>query len=172
MSRESVEVVDELDKPLCILSLKEANKQFLYHRTIVLFIFDARGKVLLRKRDADAEFYPGRWDVSLTGHVRAGESRNEAASRRLRRKMGLRVNRLVRRHEIPASSTNQNHFTTVFSTVCSDRDAGLKDLLERDKAMFVDRDELESMAANHRETLTPYLVLYIQQGLVFSDRQD
>jgi isopentenyl-diphosphate delta-isomerase len=166
--RDKVEVVDDNDMPLCILPLGEAKKQSLNHRYVVLFISDGKGKILLRKRDADAELYPERWDVSLSGHVRAGESRSEAASRRLRREMGVRGNRLVLRHEIPASSSNNYRFTTIFSTICSIDDPGIRDLMNMGVAMFVDQDEAESLALNCRESLTPGLVDFIEKGLVFT----
>ena len=166
--RDMIEVVDDFDFPLCILSLDEARKQFLRHRTIIVLIFDGDGKVLLQKRDMGAEFYPGRWDVSLSGHVRAGESRTEAATRRLRRETGVRGNRLVHRLDMGASSTNNHQFTSVFSTICSDLDHGIRDLLERGRAMFVDSDELASLAENCRENLTPGLVLFVEKDLIFS----
>lgn len=168
--RDKVEVVDGNDMPLCILPLGEVKKQSLNHRHVVLFILDGKGKVLLRKRDADAELYPERWDVSLSGHVRAGESRSEAASRRLRREMGVRGNRLVLRHEIPASMANNHRFTTIFTTICAMDDPGIRDLMNMGTVMFVDRDEALALALNCRDSLTPGLVDCIEQELVFPEK--
>lgn len=167
LPREMVEVVDDFDAPLCILSLGDCDKQFLNRRSVAVFIFDENGKVMLKKRGSGASLFPNRWDVPLSSHLRAGESRSEAAVRSLRQEMGIRGNRPVLRNSMCASPSNGHKFITIFTVSCSSRIAGVRELLNRQKAMFVDREELASLTEDFRETLTPELVLFFEQDLIF-----
>lgn len=47
------------------------------------------GKVVIQVRSKNDHWQPGRWTLSCTGHVRAGESYVHAARRELREELGL-----------------------------------------------------------------------------------
>lgn len=46
-----IEVVDQNNLPLALLSEKEVHRQGLLHRSLVLFLFTSEKKILLRKRN-------------------------------------------------------------------------------------------------------------------------
>lgn len=52
-------------------------------------IFNRAGELLLQQRSALKKSYPGYWDVSVAGGVRAGETGREAAVRETREEIGL-----------------------------------------------------------------------------------
>ena len=52
-------------------------------------IFNRAGSLLLQQRSAAKKSYPGYWDVSVAGGVRAGETGREAAMRETREELGL-----------------------------------------------------------------------------------
>ena len=52
-------------------------------------IFNRAGELLLQQRSASKKSYPGYWDVSVAGGVRAGETGREAAARETREELGL-----------------------------------------------------------------------------------
>ena len=54
-------------------------------------IFNRRGEMLLQQRSAHKRSYPGFWDVSAAGGVRAGETGREAAMRETREELGLQI---------------------------------------------------------------------------------
>lgn len=67
------------------------NPEFV-HRTAHVFVLHPReGTLLLQKRAAGKDTHPGKWDVSVGGHVGFGQSYLEAAMRETREELGLDV---------------------------------------------------------------------------------
>lgn len=64
-----------------------------WHRAVHLWIVQRDGRVLLQKRAAVKENWPGKWDVSVAGHVSAGEEPEDAAVRETREEIGLDMHR-------------------------------------------------------------------------------
>ena len=52
-------------------------------------IFNRAGELLVQQRSALKKSYPGYWDVSAAGGVRAGETGREAAMRETREELGI-----------------------------------------------------------------------------------
>ena len=62
------------------------------HQLVVhVCVFNAEGELLVQQRSARKKSYPGYWDVSVAGGVRAGETGREAAMRETREELGLSV---------------------------------------------------------------------------------
>jgi isopentenyl-diphosphate delta-isomerase type 1 len=61
----------------------------LLHRAVHLFVFDARGRVFLQRRSAAKDIQPGKWDTSVGGHPRRGESPLQALRREMHEELGL-----------------------------------------------------------------------------------
>ena len=59
------------------------------HRAFSIFIFNARGELLLQRRSAEKRLWPGFWANSCCSHPRRGERLGEAAARRLGEELGL-----------------------------------------------------------------------------------
>ena len=62
-----------------------------WHRASHLWIVQHDGRVLLQKRAAMKENWPGKWDVSVAGHISAGEDPIDAAVREASEEIGLTV---------------------------------------------------------------------------------
>jgi isopentenyldiphosphate isomerase len=62
-----------------------------WHMAIHVWIVTSAGRVLLQRRSLLKENNPGLWDVSVAGHVSAGESVAEAAVREVEEEIGLRI---------------------------------------------------------------------------------
>ena len=71
------------------LSQAEIHRQGLWHRAVHLYLFDAKGQLLLQKRSQTVDHYPGLWTISLTRHVNAGEGSSQALLRELAEELGL-----------------------------------------------------------------------------------
>lgn len=62
----------------------------ILHRAFSLFIFDARGHLLLQQRASGKRLWPGYWSNSCCSHPRRQETMNEAVDRRLEEELGMR----------------------------------------------------------------------------------
>ncbi|WP_300156057.1 NUDIX domain-containing protein [Solidesulfovibrio sp.] len=163
---EMVDIVDAADRPLCVLPLAEAHRQGLYHRSVMVLVFDGRGKLYLQKRSARKSLYPGRFDLSATGHVRAGEARQDAAARELMEELGLRAPSLTCLDAVPAGQDTAYEFVTLFS-------AGRLAAAPRPNpeevsgGMFVDAAELAALVRDYRDQLTPAVVRFFERKSLF-----
>lgn len=86
-----IQIVDEQDNPVGAATKQKAWSQGLIHRIVRVMLEDENGLVLLQKRSADKPLYPNCWDESVSGHVDAGESYDEAAMRELKEELGIEV---------------------------------------------------------------------------------
>lgn len=62
-----------------------------FHPTAHVWLYTNNGKVLLQKRAAEKDTFPGLWDVSVAGHVHAGETPMEAALREVKEELDMEL---------------------------------------------------------------------------------
>lgn len=165
---ELVDIVDARDRPLLVMPLSEAHRQGLFHRSVMVLVFDAAGRLYLQKRGPQKSLYPGRFDLSATGHVQAGEAREAAAARELHEELGLAALSLVLIDAAPATRETAYEFVTLFSAGRTsepprpnpDEVAG---------GMFVDEAELTALVRDYRDWLTPAVVHFYEKKVLFPD---
>ena len=71
-----------------------AHREGIRHRTAHVWLFRRRNdviEVLVQKRSADKDLYPGCYDVSSAGHIPAGSDFVSSAARELQEELGLTV---------------------------------------------------------------------------------
>ena len=61
----------------------------LWHRTVHIWAFDRKGRILFQLRSRVKESNPGLYDTSCAGHISAGDSSLNAAVRELREELGI-----------------------------------------------------------------------------------
>ena len=89
---ELIEIWDASGAPTGKTALKsEAHKAGWFHPTVHIWFYTFSGKVLLQKRAPEKDTFPGLWDVSVAGHVHAGETPLEAALREVKEEIGLEL---------------------------------------------------------------------------------
>ncbi len=87
-----VEIWDKTGKPTGQTALKsEAHMQGWFHPTVHVWFYTRAGQVLLQKRAQGKDTFPGLWDVSVAGHVHAGETPMECALRETAEEIGLSI---------------------------------------------------------------------------------
>ena len=59
----------------------EAHKNGWFHATVHIWFYTTDGKILLQQRGKHKETHPLLWDVSVAGHVGAGEAIETSAIR-------------------------------------------------------------------------------------------
>ena len=89
------EYLDILDKDGNFLgrsvSKKEVHSEGFFHNTAHVWFYTQNGEVLLAQRAASKSICPLLWDVSVAGHVDAGEKVVEAAVRETKEEIGLSI---------------------------------------------------------------------------------
>lgn len=90
---EYIDIVDALGQPTGKKALKsEAHKNGWYHNTIHVWFYTRNGHILLQQRSRKKQILPLLWDVSVAGHIDAGETLETAAIRETREEIGLEIN--------------------------------------------------------------------------------
>ena len=89
---EYVDILDSKGEYTGQNALKsEAHRHGWFHPTVHVWLYAANGKVLLQQRGRHKQTHPLLWDVSVAGHVQAGERVQAAAIREIREEIGLEV---------------------------------------------------------------------------------
>jgi isopentenyldiphosphate isomerase len=69
----------------------EAHKNGWFHATVHIWLFTSDKKILLQKRALTKKVFPGLWDISVAGHIGAGESVLSSAKREVFEEIGLEL---------------------------------------------------------------------------------
>ncbi len=69
----------------------EAHKNGWFHPTVHIWFFTLDGKLLIQQRAKNKNTHPLLWDVSVAGHVGAGEQILDAAIREVREEIALDI---------------------------------------------------------------------------------
>jgi isopentenyldiphosphate isomerase len=89
---EWVDIVDKFGKLTGQVCLKsEVHEQGYWHPCVNIWLYNREGEVLIQKRVADKDTFPNLWDVSVAGHIGAGEIPIEAAQRELSEELGVKI---------------------------------------------------------------------------------
>jgi isopentenyldiphosphate isomerase len=92
---ELLDVLDGLGRPAGEVVWKsEAHRRGLWHRCFHCWIFGVDGGepyLLVQRRAATKDTWPGRLDVTAAGHLRSGEEPLRGGLRELEEELGLRV---------------------------------------------------------------------------------
>ncbi len=88
--QEMFVVVDENDTILEYRSRYDCHHdKTLIHRTIGVLIYNDKGQILLQKRSMTKDLDPGKWGISVGGHVTKGQTYEEAAAREMEEELGI-----------------------------------------------------------------------------------
>jgi isopentenyldiphosphate isomerase len=93
MADEPIDIVTEDGEPTGEQCLKSyAHKNGLWHFSVHIWFYTLKGEILLQKRALNKIVFPGLWDVSVAGHIAAGESALSSAIREISEEIGLQLN--------------------------------------------------------------------------------
>lgn len=87
------ELIDVLDENGLltgeVLPRSEVHKKGLWHRAIVVAIVNEKNEILLQQRSEKKEKNAGMWDISVAGHISAGQDSLSAAAREINEEVSV-----------------------------------------------------------------------------------
>lgn len=95
MSEELVDVVDENNNVIKVVSRSEMRKNRQPHRATYIVLYDFNDKFYVQVRTKTKDYYPGFLDACTGGVVTSGEQYYESALRELKEEMGIENYSLV-----------------------------------------------------------------------------
>lgn len=115
-AQKDSELFDEVDENDRVIGPKPRgfiHVNNLRHRAIHIELFNSRGELFLQRRSPWKDLNPSKWDSSAAGHVDAGETYAEAASRELGEELGVEAP-LERIGALPCTRETSWEFVEVF----------------------------------------------------------
>jgi isopentenyldiphosphate isomerase len=87
---ELFDLVDLDDRVIGTVRRGDAHRDpALAHRSVQILLFGADGRVLLQRRSATKDLFPGYWCASASGHVASGEDYAATAAREVVEELGV-----------------------------------------------------------------------------------
>lgn len=121
MIDELIDICDENNNPLNIQRIKsEVHKNGLWHRTAHIWIYNSKGEVLIQLRAKDKPIHPDVWDISVAGHVWAGEEPIVSGLREIEEEIGLKFKKedldfwTIKKIEAPFKKFKNNEFYYIY----------------------------------------------------------
>ncbi len=149
---ELIDILTPDGKPTGKTALKsEAHKNGWFHATVHIWLYTADKKILLQQRAFTKKVFPGLWDISVAGHIAAGEDILTAAKREVFEELGLPITEEelfkigTRIHHVEHKNgiiDNEHHHVFI---------AELKSSLEK---LILQKDEVEGVKLFDLEVLT------------------
>ncbi|WP_055443206.1 NUDIX hydrolase [Lacinutrix himadriensis] len=89
---EYIDIFTKTGKPTGKTAPKsEIHTKGYYHNTAHIWFYTKKGEILLAQRAASKTIYPLLWDVSVAGHIDAGETIKQGAIREVKEEIGLTI---------------------------------------------------------------------------------
>ena len=152
MPEEIFDVVDENDRVIGQAPRSEVHARGLLHRAASVFVFNRSGQLLLQKRSATKDEFPGCWTSSASGHLSAGESYDDCALREMREEIGLEAP-LEFLQKFAAGPQTANEHTVLYRAV-SDEVPKI-DPGEIEFVRYYGLDNIAAMMSANPEDFTP-----------------
>jgi len=92
MADELIDILNKQGTPTGEVKLKsEAHRLGLYHASVHIWLYTTEGNLLFQQRAKNKDTYPNLWDVSVAGHIAAGEVPVHSALREIEEEIGLSI---------------------------------------------------------------------------------
>ncbi len=147
---ERVIIVDENNHETGIAPRHLMRAKRLIHRSTFIFVFDSRGRLLVQRRTATKDMYPGYFDLAAGGVVTAGESYDESARREAAEELGIADTPLTPCFEFYYQDEKNRCFGKVYTCACEGPFS-----LQREEVASAEFRELSEILDGQIEPVTP-----------------
>ncbi len=89
MTEELVDIVDDDDNVIAVVTRSAMRAGRLQHRSVGIAVIATDGRLLIHRRSDAKDIWPGWWDIAAGGVVASGESYETAARRELAEELGI-----------------------------------------------------------------------------------
>lgn len=147
-----------------VCTKKEVHNLGLWHASIQLWIVNSKQEVLIQKRASNKDSYPGLWDISVAGHLTAGDTPEIAAIRETKEEIGLNIQekdliflKKVKRSKTPKASFFDNEFNYLYLLK---NDFSLNELVlqedEVDQVKLISVNEFKQQLKQNKDIFVPH----------------
>lgn len=88
---EKINIVDDFGNIIGEDTRDNIHLKGFWHKVIHVWIINSNNEILLQKRSMQKEANPGLWDISVGGHIPAGENEVSSAIRETEEELGLKI---------------------------------------------------------------------------------
>lgn len=161
MSAIEVILVDSQDRPTGKMEKMEVHEKGLLHRAVTVYVFNADHQLLLQRRASSKYHCGGLWSNTTCGHPYPQESTRDAAERRLREEMGLRLTLqpvFELSYNLPLSNGLTEHeYGHVYFAISDEQPKINPD--EADDWRYCSLADIQREIHTHPERFTPWFLL-------------
>jgi len=154
---EFLDVVNDKDEVIDKASRNEIYEKSLKHRIVHVLLFNNEGRLALQLRSQNTSFWPGHWSTSAGGHVRSGETYEEAAMREMKEEIGIEAS-----IKPLCKLKYKNKFLKIFK---AQYEGACKFSEEVDSVNFFSLDQIKEMI-KMGDKFHPELLFLINEGVI------
>jgi len=152
---ELIDVVDPSDNVIGKAAREEVHNSDAWHRGVHLFIFNSSGKLFLPLRSQTKDKFPSTYDCSVSEHVNAGETFEDAARRGANEELGIPDAKLVKKLKFRMNyGPNDSMISVLYE--CRHDDDILIDEDETQDVRLLSLNEIGDMLAENETEFAPW----------------
>ena len=143
---EFQDIVNDKDEVIGKATRSDIYKNLLTHRIVHVLVFNSKEKMALQLRSAKASFCPLHWCTTAGGHVRSGETYEEAALREFEEEVGRKIEIKLAHKDLYINSRSGDILKKFLVTFVADFDGTFEvDREEVEKVEFFTLQEIQNM---------------------------
>jgi len=160
---ELIDILDQDGNYTQKVALKsKAHTHGWWHPTVHVWCYDQSGKILLQQRGKNKKTFPLKWDVSVAGHIGAGETVEQGAVREAKEEIGIEISG-GKLEKIGVFKSEEKHsdilfdreFNHTFLYQLFENIPLIKQESEVEALKWVTLDEFKNWIANKQSSLIP-----------------
>ena len=175
MADELIDILTPVGEFFGKTALKsKAHKEGLWHASTQIWIYTPKGEILIQQRAACKDTYPNLWDISIAGHLSAGDNAISASIREINEEIGVSTSaealqflKTIKTSKQPSKKIQDNEFNHLF-LCCMPVDLKKLQLQteEVSDVKLIALEEFQDLLKNDPKNFVPHGVEYYNLSLI------